>query len=169
MLDRIGLAAVVAILIQVGAPAKAASQTCEALFAPLTSVELEIFVDHNPQFLRGAMLSKSELDLIFKDVPRIGQYVGAAALEYLKTHTLARDSESMAQLWWELSTYAYAYTDGLFFSQLFVTTEGQFIFRGGAGETLFIDNDGKMYRTRTLELHRKRVWIANYAEMKPLN
>lgn len=169
MFYRNGVALVAAILIQLGTSAHGSPLICEALFRPASTVTLHIFADENPHFMRGPILSKTDLEAIFKDVPRAAPLVGKTAVRHMQTKTAGLDAETKAQIWWELSAYGNRHAGGSFFSDLYVTDDGRFIYRGGAGETLFIDSDGKMYRTLTRPLDNERVWVADYAKMTLLN
>lgn len=166
----------------IGVPTTNASTAarCSTLFSATTSVgpksELassgitEFPIQWTPRYPKRAtpVLSDAQLIEIFKGVEMYSREHGRRALAYMKTLPKHFDSETRAHIWMEMAVFIVAYNRTVFVSDLYVLPGKRFLFRGGLGETLFIDADGTTYRTRTENLYDQKTWVADYSVLAPL-
>lgn len=116
-----------------------------------------------PQFQSPQILSQKVLWAIFADLSKPGD-LGAAALGYVKTlkgHT----ADQMAQIWFEL-TEEIRRRNPVFTSYMSQGENHRYLFRGGRGESLFIDSDGVAYRTKTEAFYSGESLQIDYSTMR---
>lgn len=93
---------------------------------------------------------------------------GRRALAYMKALPKGLDSETRAHIWMEMSVFIVMSNRTAFVSDLYILPGRRYLFRGGLGETLFIDADGTTYRTKTENLYDQKTWVADYSTLAPL-
>ena len=112
--------------------------------------------------------AEATLKQIFEGVFDAGS-AGRAALTYMKRLPPDMPGATKAKLWIELVRHINNIEIIIFSSDMFTLPGGRYLFRGGAGESLFIESDGTMYRTRTVPLDRAATWEADYLQFTRIN
>jgi len=151
---------------QTGGPSIA--PRCSVLFS--SSGVTEFPIQWTPSYPKRAtpVLSDIQLLEIFKGVEMYSREHGRRALSYMKTLPKHLDSETRAHIWMEMSVFIVLYNRTAFVSDLYMLPGNRYLFRGGLGETLFIDADGTTYRTRTDHLYDQKTWVADYSTLTPI-
>ena len=121
-----------------------------------------------PAIDESPLLDRPSLKQIFEGVFDAGS-AGRAALTYMKRLPPDMPGATKAKLWIELVRHINNIEIIIFSSDMFTLPGGRYLFRGGAGESLFIESDGTMYRTRTVPLDRAATWEADYLQFTRIN
>lgn len=113
------------------------------------------------------LLSRKTLNQILGPKETVSGQYGRTAVRFLADLPPSYTSARKAEIWNELAYYI-RHNRGLFFSSEMFKIEGdRFLFRGSLGETLFIDSDGTIYRTKTDSLRDH--WVIDYSILRKIS
>ena len=120
----------------------------------------------DPVISAPRLLDRAKLESIFPSSLGQQSKYAFAAINHLKTLPKEISSEDKKQIWLEMTEFIVKHRDDFFTSQLFLLPESRYIFRGGKGEAIFIDQDGVVYLMRMPEYAKKKTWKPEPAYMK---
>lgn len=144
--------------------ATVSTTTCDSLFAVPAPERVQI--KQIQMITTGAVKLLSDFDLrsLFAEIETPGS-AGAAAVNYMRALPPGMGSRDKAQIWFELTRAIVRLKSISFVSVAYALEGGRYLFRGGIGETLFIDADGTLYRTHTVPLVEVQWWFIDYSKM----